>query len=491
MTEVVHQHLAPIRHLYPFPALGDEEAGIALYRGHFELNSDAWDGDIHLDTRKQPELVASGARNSRTLAEMSIAGIEAFFLEDAHWQESALLSVPDVDGVPAPPTVASADGDPLTQTGAADLISRKGVGTVEVGRGEQLERVSFLVPNGRLTADGWIVCDEDRALSGAVCAEVDGWSIRIDPRTDARKSVIERRQRETAAHVFTHVGEIRRSDGSEFTSSDGEEILGVVGTALTLYLGRATACLLPVGWHGDTAAWARWGGDRTIDRRESDFNWFDQADGSATLGELIQCCVSTAHRGDGLWDAVQLAVGYLLSAHKSTVQMRVSLPVAAIGLVAEEWKVSYAPAAERRSRASMQAIGAADKFRMMLDVIGASPAVPKELIHLQDVRDALQAAADAKRVSMNQSSGGTLAGQNSPALVDAVKCVIALRNEVEHPGKRRHVQRDVRQWAEAGFFATDALLLSILFLLGFCGKVLPLSSSSRQAGSGVTVPWAL
>lgn len=473
-----HSFWAPIEYFYRLPALGDEERGIDLYHGEFEMAGNRWVGSVRLDTRKQPEPLASGERAAD--AKVDIA---RFLQVEAHWQEEEEFSIL---GQITLPSILKAGTDAVETSvgrGAGVKTVGKSIAGTEIGDGESLDRVSFLIPNGRFSFDGSLVCDNRRVLPGGTSTEVDGWSIRIHPRTDATLLVLKERQKSTAAHMITHVGEIRRIDRAKFEAADAKAVLDVVDTALTLYLGRAAACLLPVGWSGDAPVWCKWGGDRSISRRESDFNWFDEANGCETLTELISCCFAASKREDGIMDVIRLALGYLLSAHHGTVQMRVALSVAALNLVAEEWHVAFSPAGERYSRGSFQGLGTVDRIRLMLKTICMTPAIPADLPHFVALQTSMQAVADAERATSKSVPHG------GGAKVDAVKCIVSLRNEVEHPSKRRRMHHDIRQWAEAGFFATDALLLCVLFLLGYRGTYLGLSSANRYRGAGRAVPW--
>lgn len=480
----VHDYMTPIRHLYSPPPLGDEADGIPLYRGPFELDGRKWEGEIKFDTRRHPEAVASGARGHQAAHE-----IEAFFETGPRWVETPSLVLPGVETVPDPPTETGDAGQPdFADPAAGHRIFGQPIGMAQVGDGSQLSAVTFLVPNGWHVSDGLPVCGHGRTYWGATVVEVDGWSIRLEPRPDVSTKAVRDHQRNAVTHLLTHVGEIRRADGSGFASTEAEEAMDVLSFAMTLFTGRNIACVLAVGWANGQPVWSEWGQSRPIHRRESGLDWFDEMHGSASLGELIRCCF-VAVRDDALWTVLKLATGYLLSAHASTVQMRVSLPVAAIQLIADNWFTQFADSGDRKSNSVMKDLGAAEKYRLLLGAMHLSPAVPVHLTHLCLLSEQI-AEAQENKPAVGPTMPISTASQSHPKKsVDAVKCVITLRNKVEHPKKNSREDLSIQQWAEAGFFATDSLLLGILLMLRYNGSHLGLSATNRTSGSGTAVPW--
>jgi len=487
----VHDYLTPIRHLYSPPPLGDEADGIPLYMGPFELDGHEWVGDIKFDMQRQPEALASGSRGHESISDFDVKGIEAFFESGPRWVEAASLELPGVETVPEPPIKTSDVERPAySDPAAGHWMSGQVIGPAQVGDGSQLSTLTFLVPNGWHISDGLPVCGEGRTYWGATVVEVDGWIVRLEPRPDTSTKKVRDHQRNTIAHVLTHVGEIRRADGSRFTSAEAEEAIEVLGFAMTLFTGRNTACVLAVGWAGGQAVWSEWGQARTIRRREGSLDWFDTMDGSASLSELIRCCFMAA-RDSARWTVVKLAAGYLLSAHTSTVQMRVSLPVAAINLLADNWFTSFADDGDRKSNGVMRDMGAVDKYRLFLAAMHLSSAVPPHFERLEELRKQIVKMQQAQPGPPASASDSNASPLKKPESVDAVKCVIALRNKVEHPKRSSREDVSIQQWAEAGFFATDSLLLGILFMLGYNGTYLGLSANRRGAGSGIPVPWTV
>lgn len=486
---MVHDYLAPIRHLYSAPPLGNEADGIPLYRGPFELDGRKWEGDIRFDMRRHPEALASGFRGHETISDMDIQEIEAFFESGPRWVETPSLVLPGVETVPEPPArTRDAEQSDYAGPAAGQSISGQIVGRVQIGDGSLLSAVTFLVPNGWHVSDGLPVCGDGRTYWGATVVEVDGWSIRLEPRPDVSTRAVRDHQRNTVTHLLTHVGEIRRADGSRFTSTQAEEAMEVLGFAMTLFTGRNTACVLAVGWANGQPVWSEWGQSRPIHRREGSLDWFDAMNGSASLGELIRCCFVAVH-DDALWTVLKLATGYLLSAHTSTVQMRVSLPVAAIQLIADNWFTTFADSENRKPNSVMKDLGAAEKYRLLLAAMRLSSAVPLHLTHLRMLSEQIAKTQEAQPTVGSTMSIAAASATPPGNPVDAVKCVITLRNKVEHPRKKSRDYISIQQWAEAGFFATDSLLLGILFMLRYDGSYLGLSANHRMIGSGTPVPW--
>ncbi|MEU3282247.1 hypothetical protein [Streptomyces antibioticus] len=94
--------------------------------------------------------------------------------------------------------------------------------------------------------------------SGRWKAKVDGWSITLDVRPDYRKAMKDSNKEHV--YLLTHVMEIRRTDGDEFTSPAVDSLIECLRVTLSFASGHWVAPVLPVGFDSaGEVAWERWG----------------------------------------------------------------------------------------------------------------------------------------------------------------------------------------------------------------------------------------
>ncbi len=238
---ILHDLPIPIRHLYDPPTIGDDH--LALHSGGFEFESQEWDGIVRPDLSTRPQVLVDGARPTtpETVEVLTRAG--------GGWSGDPHFSVLQ-PGVPLPPSESPTASHDTERAGTT--IGGHQIGRAEVGSGDQLDRVSFMVPNGWSVHDGYEACaSRTRTFSGGVRVDCGGWNIRIEPRADTSASEVRDYVRSTERHTITHLGELRRSDGSVFSSQDAEDALATLNVAMSIFLARHTAAVLPVGWNSD------------------------------------------------------------------------------------------------------------------------------------------------------------------------------------------------------------------------------------------------
>lgn len=73
---------------------------------------------------------------------------------------------------------------------------------------------------------------------------------------------------------------------------------------------------------------------------------------------------------------------------------------------------------------------------------------------------------------------------------DALRCIIAMRNNVIHPTHHMPACWTTPQWAEASQVALDSLRLSILHMVGYEGDVRTTTQKSIWEGSLAKTPWS-
>jgi hypothetical protein len=267
----------------------------------------------------------------------------------------------------------------------------------------------------------------------------------------------------------THVGQVERADGKPFHGDDAWPVLRALRLALSLAMGRAVALLLPVGWRGSQATWARWASDR-IDGVRPSGSFLDLHKGHAQLRELIERVIAYCDT-DARLDVLQYATSYYITAtYDVDVELRVALPVSGMQLLAYNRFVEERGSHSNKTWASVGTTE--DELRLLLDDCKIPTGLPPLFTHLQKV------------------SAAAFDPAQHPSPRDALGCAMLMRNKVIHPTKGTPAKWDAFQWWEAGAFATDALLLSILQTVGYTGEHRSPLSADVWAGETDTVPWA-
>lgn len=346
-----------------------------------------------------------------------------------------------------------------------------------LGDGSALDRLTFLVPNGWNVWHGGNICDAeepDPYWPGRIVAQAKGWWITIDRRRDAHEAHW-RNLRDTGQSGVTHIGQLKRQDGSTFTTEDSAPVLRALRLAFSLAVGRAVGPLLPVGWRQEAPVWTQWRRER-IDSVRPSGQFLDRYAGHTQVAELIERVVDFCDIDDRM-EVLQYAVSYYITAtYDADDELRVALPVSGMQLLAYRRFVE-----ERQSFTNNQwaDLGKADslgrgqtecEIRRLLDDCNIATGLPSQFANLQKVSAALPALKDG-----------------SPR--DALGCVISMRNKIIHPTKALPSTWDAYQWWEAASYAVDAFLLSILNTIGYTGQYR--SAVATNVSTGVTnpVPW--
>ncbi|WP_435212262.1 hypothetical protein [Streptomyces sp. bgisy034] len=128
-----------------------------------------------------------------------------------------------------------------------------------------------------------------RRSSGRWRVEVDGWSITLDSRRDYRKAMKSSMREDL--YLLTHVMEIRRMDGDEFTASAVERLIECLRVTLSFASGHWVAPVLPVGFdRAGEVAWERWSSP-ICDRARSIGTAWLYGGHHDDISDLITCAV--------------------------------------------------------------------------------------------------------------------------------------------------------------------------------------------------------
>lgn len=93
--------------------------------------------------------------------------------------------------------------------------------------------------------------------AGRSSLEISGWTLVLDARRDYREAT--KNSKDGDLYVMTHVMEVRRTDGREFSVSAVKELIECMRVCLSFGFGRWVAPGLPVGFdESDQIVWEHW-----------------------------------------------------------------------------------------------------------------------------------------------------------------------------------------------------------------------------------------
>lgn len=295
--------------------------------------------------------------------------------------------------------------------------------------------------------------------AGRWVGEGGGWRITLDSRPDLPR--VSEAMRETDDFAITHVGELARADGTEFTAEEAAEVLYGWQTGLSFAVGRWVPPAFPVGHDaaGDIAweAWAPW----RCDPAESRLSWWDSQNGSG-LKEFLRGFLD--HWCDpARQPVVRYVAHHAIAANHSgtTLEARIMLAQAAIEYFS--WVTHVL--AGRQTRSQHDKLGAGGRLRQLLKEAGIPSSVPVEL-------DAI----------------GRFAAEQGCR--DVAEALPKIRNLLVHP-------KDAAEPYQIKFLLSQAWCLSLQYVellllhhIGYAGGYTPRFPPHRFAHDRIPVPWA-
>lgn len=458
----VLEHDSPdvLRHYYRPAEAGKD---VLLFHGAFRRGdeSEPFEGSVRWRWAHRPRIEATGTRP------LTPAVMQRFDASDASsvWADPARLVVELTDGrLPSQPVEAK----PLAQVGPHNVQTLHV--EQQLGDGRDLERVTFLVPNGWQASDGFRVCDPDDLMStwyGRLTASGGGWSVTID-RTREMGSDAWQELATNGASRFTHIGCLTRTDGTTFSGNQAFHVLDRIRLALNLALGRRTTCALPVGWRGEAPVWGRWR-SAPVDSPQPVSHWLDEPVAAQQVSRVVGLVL------DFTTDAVayetpRTAMAYYVAANIDIdVELSVSVPVSGLQLLTYYEFVTRGTYS--RTQWEKLDLSTEEQLRRLLTDAQVDLAVPPHFAHLADVQTRL--ARDAP-------------------LRDALGVVLKMRNVVTHPTRNTPASFSVYEWAEAGMHARYWLCLALLHLISYDGEIAAIMEATpRWIGQRRLPPWRL
>ena len=452
---IEHDFPDTLRHHYVPTGIGED---VLLFAGEFRRGDDPdpFNGSVRWRWTDPPRVQAYGTRPTTTRALMDLMSAQA---ETSRWAAHDQLHI-DLAGEALPPQ-PTAD-PPLTNVG--QMITPRV--EQQLGKGVDLDQVTFFIPNGWEAHDGTAVCDPvdlTRHWYGRLSADGGGWSVTIDP--SGRMSLEDWRDlKDRGSYCFTHIGSLSRTDGAPFSGEAAFHVLDRLRVALNIALGRRTTCSLPVGWRGDIPVWARWR-SAPVDGYSTINHWLDSTVASKQISRLLELVLEFS-TNDTAWGALRPAVAYYVAGNIDVdVELSVSVPVSGLQLLAY-----YRFVTDRRlySNNKWHDKSTEQQLRLLLDDMNLDLAVPMHMSHLDDARNRL---ADA--------GGGPY---------DALGVLVKMRNVVTHPTHKKPAAFGIYEWAEAGMLARYWLCLALLNVVGYDGEILESMGASAPWTGQLTVP---
>jgi hypothetical protein len=459
-----------ISHDYPDALVHHYESGgmnqdVPLFTGSFkfELSELPYIGDVRWVWGANPRILARGQRATRGEDITKLLEL----LEqpaDSMWVDAAQVIV-DLPGgrIPVQPDTPPEFGD----AAGHDILTSV---EQELGDDSVLDSCTFLVPNGWRALDSTGICRPDRLEKtwyGRTTGQGDGWAVTLDVHQSMTGKTDWSELKNSYGQRFTHVGQIRRLDGSTFTGRDAFDALDRIRLGLNLGLGRRTTAALPVGWYKSEPVWCRWR-SAPVDPYRNKTHWLDQTIAAHQISDVVSLALS--YTSNPLAKSVlKGAMAYYVSSNNDvTVELTAALPTSGLQLLAYYRFVSGPNASH--SKGSWNAKTTEEQIRLLLDEAEIDTSIPNHMSNILSAR---------AKLSVSKQSG------------DALTTAIAMRNVVTHPTKDLPYETfSIYEWAEIGMIARYWLCLSILRTIGYGGPIADvLSPTPAWTGSIKNPPW--
>lgn len=271
---------------------------------------------------------------------------------------------------------------------------------------------------------------------GRVMLDAHPWRVTLDARRDLRD--VEEELRRTGGFAFTHVGELSRTDGRDFSVRTADQMLRALRVFFSLCRGLRSSPELPVGFTNTAEPkWGRWR-PMISDGHRGAISWCsrDSPDSMKTLFPLFL----DRHRDRVFRDALDLTVTYYMHGNRPD-PINLAIVNAQSGLELLAW--THLVHAGATSRTQFKDLRAARQIERLLKALGIPTGIPTGMQAL-------------KRLAKNR-------GFNTG--VDAVAYV---RNRITHPD-RTPLPVTQNALMDAWFLATWWLEVAILSWLRYTG----------------------
>ncbi|MEU5873843.1 hypothetical protein AB0A73_20075 [Glycomyces sp. NPDC047369] len=302
--------------------------------------------------------------------------------------------------------------------------------------------------------------------------ETDGWIFTFDARPD-HKNVFEI-VKETHANVITHVMEVRRADGSQFTPRDIRPVIDALEIGISFAVGRRIASILPVGFDSKgVAKWEEWGAPHCDPVKSTSSGWWWDQDLSSLAG-LLETMVKKAKDRDA-FSALRMQLILAISSISDRGFLELRITNGAAGLEHLEWQSlalsGRISKAGYKNEIDLEGIkmNAAGRLRLLLKEAKVDSGIDEHL---------LPAMAAYARMREGKDK------------LDGPDIVTRIRNKLVHPkGAQESIYRHDGLLREVWCVTRHYLSLLVLHSLGYEGSYRDLRKLSGWASEVVVVPW--
>ncbi|MDI1243191.1 MAG: hypothetical protein PSX80_14855 [bacterium] len=330
-----------------------------------------------------------------------------------------------------------------------------------------VSRIIFHVPNFLKTFGKqavWFKDGQPVFSTGRMTLDSDKWNITIDDISDRSKAFAELKS--SRGYAITHLGEVRRIDGSEFQFRDIEALLEDLGLFLSWSRGNWTAPFLHIGFQSDgKEQWKRWQAP-LVDHWRVVNHWFPDHDTS----NIQVAWESFRDRlNDPVWREVLLrALNWYLVCNRFEGGAEGSIIMAQAALEMLSWNRFVA---EKGSTArAFKDLAASERLRLPLNEASLPMGIPSIL-------SALVNAAEPKRFDWE----------------DGPHATTEIRNMLVHPTpvKLSKLQRLSNDEIYQGYMLSMWYLeVTLLFYLRYEGIYYNRCKFDIHYGDTEKVPWS-
>lgn len=349
-------------------------------------------------------------------------------------------------------------------------------GKVELGSDHKLNRMTFHLPNypdlfgGKQYHDEITKEGKTTSLSWSqVVLESDGWRILLQPYRDI--FALRQKSRETQKVVLSGVGEIRKSDGSQFNKKEVRPILAALRIFLSFAFAEWSPPLLVVGSNDVVEKSCQFWGNYDVSPRAYLRGWADEHHGQYLADAFPGFMARWSH--DNWQEPLELAVTWLIETSRQSGGTEGAIAFGQIPLEMLAWLV-FVDDRTIVDDNEFDKLSAASKLQMLLAQCGIPFEIPVGLSALTTL------ASKTKHAT-------------GPQLLTKV------RNTIIHPNEKN--RKSLTEWETAysvkvGDIRWEAqqlfkwyITLVLLSLIGYSGKYANRLTPCKM-GDVELVPWA-
>jgi hypothetical protein len=326
------------------------------------------------------------------------------------------------------------------------------------------------IPLADTTADG-----TRRKWSGRWMIDSEGWKVTIDVRPDHGR--VWRDLYKADTYVMTHVMELRRADGGEFTAAEAEPVLTALHVGFSFALGRWTAPMLPVGvTPSGNVAWESWAVGHCDPAQAPSSGWWYERD-HESLTDFLRPVIAASEDPDALFRLrFQMTLSIMAAGSDGFVEQRIMSGAAGLEHVLWQSLVlgGRITSDQFNGRTSYQGrkLAGHDRLRLVLE----DARIPLDI-------DGTLLPVIAEHVAQ--------APRSQNRVPDGADMVTWTRNRLVHPeGTQERVYRLNGLVAEVWLLTRHYLTLLILNSLDYQGAYRDLRRRHGWASETEKVPWA-